>query len=264
MTLLHCKDFGEAAAPTVLFIPGMVGSSASWTAPFRALARNRRLLLVDLLGFGYSPKPEDADYSLDDHLQALRSTLRARGVIQVDVVGHSMGALLALAYAARFPNEVRRIALLGMPWYRDEMEARHTIARSSLFNRLLALDTPLAHFACTLMCLLRPVLLPLMPWFMRNVPPMVARDALRHRWWSYSRTLKHLIIESQPPDWLRGLRPPVLFVHGTRDGVALLSNLKQGLADHADAVLEELDAGHDLIFTHAQAIASHLDRFLPH
>lgn len=217
MTLLHCEDLGETQAPSVLFIPGMVGSSTSWTGPFRALARHRRLLLVDLLGFGYSPKPEDAEYSLNDHLQALRDTLSARGVSQVDVVGHSMGALLALAYAARFPQEVRRAALLGMPWYRSETEARHTIARSSLFNRALALETPLAHFACTLMCLLRPVLLPLMPWFMRSVPPMAARDALRHRWWSYSRTLKHLIIESQPADWLSGMGQPVLFVHGTRD-----------------------------------------------
>lgn len=145
MTLLYCGDLGDPAAPAVLFISGMAGSSASWTAPFRELSVRWRLLLVDVLGFGRSPKPV-TEYSLDEHLETLHATVQSRASKPVHIVGYySMGALLGLAYAARYPQGTVRVALLAMPWYRNETEARQIIAQSSLFNRWLALETPLAH-----------------------------------------------------------------------------------------------------------------------
>ena len=52
------------------------------------------LVLVDLLGFGQSPKPAIA-YTLDDHLMALHATLTGLGIARAHLVGHSMGGLVS-------------------------------------------------------------------------------------------------------------------------------------------------------------------------
>ena len=92
---LYAKVFGESHAETILFIPGMTGSHASWNDDFQSLSRNYRLVMIDTLGFGHSPKPEIA-YSLDEHLSAISDTLKELDVRHVHIVGHSMGTLLTL------------------------------------------------------------------------------------------------------------------------------------------------------------------------
>lgn len=260
---LFVEKFGppqDAVAPTLVFLHGIAGSTASWGAPFRALAGSHRVLLVDLLGFGRSPKPA-VDYSLHDHLDALDHTLTSLGVVRPVIVGHSMGALLALAYAAHRPQAVQRLLLLALPWYASAAEARERIARQSLFNRWLAMETPWAHAACTLMCHARPWLMPLMPRLLRDVPPEVARDVLRHNWLSYSRSLRHLVIESNPAAGLARLQAPTLLVQGEQDETAPVEPVALGITACPQARLETIAAGHHMIFTHAQELADRVQRF---
>lgn len=260
---LHTESLGPAdASQAVVFLHGLAGSTASWLAPFRALAPVRRVVLVDLLGFGQSPKPAIA-YTLDDHLMALHATLTGLGIARAHLVGHSMGALLALAYAARFPHAVQGLVLLALPWYTHPDEARQKIGAQSLFNRWLALETPLAHLACTAMCRLRPWLTPLMPHLVRDVPAQVARDVLRHNWLSYSRTMQHVIIEAQPAEWLRQVQVPILVIQGRQDDTAAVAPVQRGIADAPNVALEIVDAGHHLIFTQASELATRLRTFFP-
>ena len=257
---LHVETLGTRGAPAVLFLHGMAGSGASWQPAFHPLSDQFELHFVDLLGFGASPKPE-IEYSLDQHLAALHEVAR-RSPGPVSIVGHSMGALLGLAYCARHPEKVQRYVGVATPWYRSAEEARAGVARSSLFNRWLALDTPLAHAACFAMCLLRPALMPLMPSLLRNVPAAVARDSLKHSWHSYSRSLRHVLIEARPGNWLASAQAKMLFVHGRRDSVAPIANLARALQGSPRAVLVEIDAGHDLVFTHAAELSALIRRHL--
>ncbi|HZS04776.1 MAG TPA: alpha/beta hydrolase [Blastocatellia bacterium] len=261
---LHAKVIGESHPETILFIPGLSGSHSGWDENFQALGRSHRLVLIDTLGFGHSPKP-DLDYTLDDHLSAVSDTLTELGVSRVHLVGHSMGTLLGLAFAHRFPERVDKMALLALPWFQSEVEARRRISHSSLFHRLLAMDTPLAHTVCQLMCALRPLLLPVMPYLVRDVPPMVAQDVLRHTWFSYSRTLRNVIFRAETTKWMRETTHPILLIHGRRDRTAPLQLVKENLAAldrPGPAGLIELDADHGLIFTHSREIAAAVSDFL--
>lgn len=85
---LYAKVVSEAQAGTVLFLPGFTGSHESWDEDFRALGERFRLVMVDTLGFGHSPKPE-IDYSVDDHLEAVRHTLRQLQVTKSHLVGQA-------------------------------------------------------------------------------------------------------------------------------------------------------------------------------
>lgn len=258
---MHCEVLGRPDSPAVLFLHGLAGSGASWGEPFRDLADEFRVVIVDLLGFGQSPKPV-VEYSITDHLLALRQVLASHNITRTHIVGHSLGALLGLAFCARFPEETGRLVLLATPYFRNEAEARAQIARSSWFNRWMALETPLAHAVCTLMCLARPMLLPVMPRLMRDVPAAVARDSLRHNWTSYSRTLKHVLIEAQPERWLGQSHAPILFVQGLADVITSGQALHDAVGSRAGSRLELLEAGHDLIFTHGAQLAKRIRTFL--
>jgi pimeloyl-ACP methyl ester carboxylesterase len=260
---LYAKILGESQSETILFLPGMTGSHASWNQDFLSLSRQYRLVLIDMLGFGHSPKPE-IGYTLDDHLNAVRDTLQTLGVERVQIVAHSMGTLLGLAFAARFPTQVMKLALLALPWFQNEQAARKHLSHSSLFHRFLAMDTPLAHVICLLMCALRPLLLPVMPLLVRDVPSLAAEDALRHTWSSYSRTLRQVLFRAATTEWMRDTTQPLLLLHGRQDTTAPLSLVQAQLASlHRSGPVEliELDADHELIFTHSQVLVTQIAAF---
>ncbi|MGY0236965.1 alpha/beta fold hydrolase [Longispora urticae] len=73
---------------------------------------DRRTLLVDLLGFGLSDRPADADYTPGEHADTVAAALTAAGVRAAEVVGHSMGGAVAVALAVRHPHLVARLVLV--------------------------------------------------------------------------------------------------------------------------------------------------------
>lgn len=103
--------------------------------------------------------------------------------------------------------------LIALPWFPGEHEARETLKHSSLSHRLLAMDMPLAPAVCAMMCTLRPALMSLMPFVVRDVPDVVAKDVLRHTWSSYSRTLQNVIFKAETTAWAHRIEQEVLLTH---------------------------------------------------
>ncbi|MBA0714320.1 hypothetical protein Golax_013300, partial [Gossypium laxum] len=99
------SDCDYQAKEDVVFIHGFVSSSAFWTETlfpnFSSKAKSiYRLLAVDLLGFGRSPKPNDSLYTLREHVDMIeKSVLEGYGVRSFHIVAHSLGCILALAIA---------------------------------------------------------------------------------------------------------------------------------------------------------------------
>ena len=101
-----------------MFIHGFASSSAFWTETvfpnFKEETRmSYRLLAVDLLGFGKSPKPADSLYTLGEHVQMIEETLERYKVGSFHVVAHSLGSILAVALAARHPETVKSLTLVA-------------------------------------------------------------------------------------------------------------------------------------------------------
>jgi pimeloyl-ACP methyl ester carboxylesterase len=102
----------DPALPCVVFIHGAEHDHCVWVLQSRYLAHHGRgVLAVDLPGHGRSEGPPlQSVEALADWVPAL---LDAAGVEQAALVGHSMGSLVALECAARHPQRVSRIALVG-------------------------------------------------------------------------------------------------------------------------------------------------------
>jgi pimeloyl-ACP methyl ester carboxylesterase len=101
-----------AAQPTVVFVHGAANDHSVWALQSRWFAHHGwNVLAVDLPGHGRSGGPALASVeAIADWLPAL---LDAVGAERAALVGHSLGALAALACAARHPARVTKVALLG-------------------------------------------------------------------------------------------------------------------------------------------------------
>jgi pimeloyl-ACP methyl ester carboxylesterase len=93
-------DIRRGAGPPLLLVHGLGSSARSWSPIIDALAAHRRVIAVDLPGFGTTP-PLAGEVSIRTLADALTDYLRAEGLLGIDAVGSSMGARLVLELARR-------------------------------------------------------------------------------------------------------------------------------------------------------------------
>ena len=126
----------DPALPTVVFIHGAEHDHCVWVLQSRYLAHHGRgVLAVDLPGHGRSQGPPlESVEAMADWIAAL---LDAAGVKQAALVGHSMGSLIAVECAARYPERVSRIALIGTAF---PMRVSDELLEATRSNEPLAQD----------------------------------------------------------------------------------------------------------------------------
>jgi pimeloyl-ACP methyl ester carboxylesterase len=114
---LHVVERGEG--PPVVLIHGNMVSQRDFEASgvTEHLARDHRVIAFDRPGFGHSSRPRDRLWTPTRQAELLHAALAQLGVEQAVVVGHSMGAMVALALALDHPEDVRRLVLLGGYYY---------------------------------------------------------------------------------------------------------------------------------------------------
>lgn len=260
--MLYTEYLGLDKPSTLLFLHGIAGSTASWGTEFRSLACEYNLVMVDALGFGDSPKPDNINYTIGDHLYALSEVIEKIQAEHITVIGHSMGSILALSLLQRYPNRIERIVLMSLPLFQNPSDTLEVISASSLFNRWMALGNSLSHFICTLVCKYRNRIMPLMPYFLSKLPPQVARNSIKHNWASYSGTLKNIVMAHKSQDELVHLKCPTLFVHGRHDTLARWAKIDPWTHALPNSKLLLLEGGHDIVFTHEERIVRHLKWWL--
>jgi pimeloyl-ACP methyl ester carboxylesterase len=93
--------------PVRVYLHGLDSCSAALVpvAVHPALA-GRRALLIDLLGFGLSDRPDAFDYTLEAHADAVSRLLEDLDVRGCEVIGHSLGGSVGIVLASRYPELV--------------------------------------------------------------------------------------------------------------------------------------------------------------
>ncbi|MBI4241746.1 MAG: alpha/beta hydrolase [Candidatus Rokubacteria bacterium] len=97
--------------PAIVCIHGLTANHTCWTSMADVLAPDYRLIAYDLRGRGDSDKPEKG-YSLEIHCQDLAALLDHFGLKKAVVMGHSLGAAIALRFAVGFPRRVFKLILV--------------------------------------------------------------------------------------------------------------------------------------------------------
>ena len=96
---------------TLLLLHGLGGNSLSWEAQFGALSDGRRLVAWDAPGYGGSDDLPESEPSPDDYVASLGAFMAAMGIEACDILGHSMGGIVAARFAAHHPDRVKRLVL---------------------------------------------------------------------------------------------------------------------------------------------------------
>lgn len=110
--ILRYHDFPGQEIP-ILFIHGL-GCAGSFDYPLVAAQealKKHRCILVDLLGSGYSDKPDDFTYTVNDHAEYLADFVTSIGLQSFVLFGHSLGGAIALSLATKCRAQIDRIIL---------------------------------------------------------------------------------------------------------------------------------------------------------
>jgi 3-oxoadipate enol-lactonase len=113
-------------AETILLLHGNAESGAAWYGWVPHLARHYRLVRPDMRGFGAStPMPRDHPWTLDELIDDFCALADTLGAARFHLVGAKIGGTIARAFAARRPQRVKSLAVVGTPPPRREAaEAR--------------------------------------------------------------------------------------------------------------------------------------------
>jgi len=109
---------GDAAKTPLLILHGFPTSSWDFAECASILARERRVVLFDFLGFGFSDKPHDAGYSLFEQAEVASAVARSFGLGSAHIWGHDMGTsvtteLLSRRERGNLPFEVASVTLMN-------------------------------------------------------------------------------------------------------------------------------------------------------
>jgi pimeloyl-ACP methyl ester carboxylesterase len=118
LTRFTVTDAGTVGKPDVVMIPGLASSKSVWDAEAKLLAPNYRLHLVQVDGFAGAPAgPNAGDGMLPGIVEELHQYVASSRMKPV-VVGHSMGGLLAMMLAEKYPADVRKMVIVDtLPFY---------------------------------------------------------------------------------------------------------------------------------------------------
>jgi proline iminopeptidase len=110
-----------AGTPPVVFLHGGPGQGSEH---FDALAgpyleRDLRIVYFDQRGSGHSERPASRDYALTTLVEDIEALRRSLGVPKLALIGHSFGGLLALEYAAKYPDNVSYLVFVSGLWDTD-------------------------------------------------------------------------------------------------------------------------------------------------
>jgi pimeloyl-ACP methyl ester carboxylesterase len=114
------------SGPPLVFVHGLSGCWPNWLEQMAVFAPERRVLALDLPGFGHSPG-DAGDSSMPGYARLLDTLLDQLGLERAAVVGNSMGGLIAAELAASFPERVERLILVspaGLSTYANRLTTR--------------------------------------------------------------------------------------------------------------------------------------------
>lgn len=137
--LMAWRGAGPESRQTLVLLHGIGSGAASWSGAIARLAASQRVIAWDAPGYGRSAALPNPEPMADDYAQALEALLRATVRGPVVLVGHSLGALMAAATAARGNVDVRALVLASpAPGYGQAPEA---LRKAKHAERLKAVDT---------------------------------------------------------------------------------------------------------------------------
>jgi N-formylmaleamate deformylase len=197
---LHALEYGEGGPPLVI-VPGITSPALTWEWLAEELATDRRVLTLDVRGRGLSDKPRSG-FTLPEYAADVVAAIDEAGYERPAVIGHSMGARIAAALGVLHPDKVGPLVLVDPP-LTGPGRADYPTSLEAFMDQLekarsgATVDDIRPYFPTWSDEQLRLRL---------EVLPTCDDDAVRETWQNFH--------DEDVFEYLRELRPPVLFMYG--------------------------------------------------
>lgn len=113
-TRVHYQEAGDPNAPPMILIHGFATSNLVWSKVFLEFAdAGFRVIAPDLLGYGYSDKPRNLDYTIARQAEMVVRFMQGLGIDRAVLVGSSYGAAIAATIALDHAELVEKLILVG-------------------------------------------------------------------------------------------------------------------------------------------------------
>ena len=110
----HYQEAGDKSNPALVLIHGFASSTLVWSKVFLNLAQaGFHVIAIDMLGFGYSGKPRNGEYTIAGQASLLMRLLGRLGIQRTTLVGSSYGGAVAATCALDYPEQVEKLVLVG-------------------------------------------------------------------------------------------------------------------------------------------------------
>jgi pimeloyl-ACP methyl ester carboxylesterase len=225
----------KKAKITLLFIHGIGNSGASWNDVVDKLPSNVHIVTIDLLGFGDSPSPTWATYNAKTQARSVLATLlKLRITTPIIVVGHSLGALVAIEMALRYPIIISRLILCSPPLYdsKQSLLPRSDNLRKQFYKAASLHPDQFLHLAAFAA-----------KYRLVNSTFNVTKETID----SYMATLNTMIINQTSLDDAYRLKVPTTIIRGTLDPIVIAKNLRRLAKNNQKIKVKSIIAGHEVL-----------------
>lgn len=252
--LLNIKVFQAPKRPlaTFVFIHGIGNSLEAWDEVIKGLPKNVRIIGIDLLGFGDSPKPHWATYDAKNQARSVAMTLMSLRLTQRPIlVGHSLGALVAVEIAQGYALVIHSLVLCSPPFYKPEAPRGLLLSQDDALRRLYRLA--LKH-----------------PEELQKAAPLAVKWGLANKAFritaetttAYMSALEASIINQTTLTTLKNLSLPITIFYGTFDPVVVSKNITELPKALPNIIVKRVVAGHEVQGSYARAVSKKLAEFV--
>ncbi len=212
---------GPAEGEAIIFVHGWDCSSMWWHSATQALAaKGFRTIAYDLRGHGFTDDPPvgNDDYTIATMVKDLQALAQHLGLAKFHLAAFSIGAMVATAYAAQYPDSVASISFFnyGLFEYNPRIEKVGPRLLSTIFSKVLKRVTwwrPVYYYT-RLTLTKNPVAKRDILYGLLSLKDTSARASYFNARSAFSRE-----VLEQIPDWVKRLEMPVLLVAGSDDPV---------------------------------------------
>lgn len=251
---LHVKEFQSPKKPreTIVFIHGIGNTLHAWDDVVKKMPKDIRLIGIDLLGFGGSPRPHWTQYNAKTQARSVGATLLTLGLSKrVIIVGHSLGALVAVEVARRYPFAVKQLILANPPFYSPEDSVKSVWSSEFQLRRMYRFARKHPEAVSSL----APLAVKL---GVANKSLTVTKDTIG----TYMATLESSIINQTALKDIRRLSLPIKIIYGTLDPVVIGKHIVALTKAKQNITAKKLLVGHEIIGPYTGAIAREINEVL--
>lgn len=261
---IHYVD--EGSGENLLMLHG----NPTWSFFYRNLAKffsqnNYRVVIPDHMGCGLSSKPQDYEYTLENHIENTISLIKKLNLKDITLIVHDWGGAIGMGVATRHPELIKRIVVMNTAAFRSmEIPWRINILRNPVGEWFIRSFNGFA-LPATMMAVIKPLpadikkgfTLPYDNFQSRIATAKFVRDIPMNDKHPTYKTLSN--IESK----LKNLKVPVLILWGEKDFCFTMNFQKRWMEFFPNAKVKTWpDAGHYLTEDKTAEVIDEIEKFL--